>query len=457
MPFTGGDFGATQCSMNVLVWLQHDLRVNDHAALQEAAALGKVLPLYVVDPNDYSSPARAGRHWSFVAECLEDLRGALAGLGAPLVVRSGPPDVVLKRLFKLYQIDRIVTHRRMGADPSRAALRAWAEDNGLIWHDVPPNDCGPLGPLAPVADVAPGLIPTAKALGIAPDHAPHRQIGGGLVANALADSYAAARGLLVEPDPLSVIVGERSSSRLSPYLTHGVLSPTEVIARFRVASLPQGVVRSFTQRLARRAEIHRAAHRFDPPEPLVTPVAQAFAAGQTGLPLVDACLRSLRATGWINSAGRGMLASVGIHHLGLSEAQVHTALARMLTDYDPQIMGAALASVRTGRVADPLRLAEAQDPMGRFTRKWLPELAPVPDALLHRPWRWSGAGQVIGRKYPEALVDPAHALSRARDALALRRRLVQMPDHSFDVIEPAAPAALSWVGPRRGAQLALDL
>lgn len=443
--------------MNVLVWLQHDLRVNDHAALHQAAALGRVLPVYVVDPAEYSSPARAGRHWSFVAECLEDLRVTLAELGAPLVVRSGPPDVVLKRLVKLYQIDRIVTHRAATPDPSRAPLRAWAEENGLIWHDVEASECGPLGALSPVADVAPGLIPTAKALGLGPDLAPHRQIGGRLVAGALTESYAAARGLIVEADPLSVIVGERSSSRLSPYITHGVLSPSEVIAEFRGAALPQGVLRSFTQRLARRSEIHRKAPLFDAPGALTAPTAKAYAAGQTGLPFIDACLRSLQATGWINAAGRGMLASVGLHHLGLSEGQVHAALGRMLTDYDPQIMGVALASVRQGRVVDPLRLAEAHDPSGRFTRKWLPELAPVPDAFLHRPWRWSGAGQVIGRKYPEALVDPAHALSRARDALALRRRLIQMPDESFDVIEPTLAAGLPWAGLRRGAQLALDL
>lgn len=438
--------------MNVLIWFQRDLRVADHAALMAAAAVGKVLPVYVVDPEDWAADRASARQWDFVAESLAGLRADLAALGAPLVVRAGRTEEVLGRLARLYRIGAVFSHADPRNPARRRTLRDWAAGKGLEWHEVAGAE-GAAPILDPVSGVEPGLIPPARALGLPADPCPHRQIGGREAGMALAESFAASRGLLWQPGAMSPIVGERSSSRLSAYLAHGVLSPAKVAALLP-GNLPGQAVRGLQNRLGLRAQLLRQSPAA---EPAVTlgPLAQAFAAGHTGVPFVDACLRSLRATGWINSAGRSMLASFALHHLHLGVGQAGTVLGRLFTDHDPALLWPQMRAARAGRITDPLRIGETHDPEGRFIRRWLPELGPVPDALLHRPWRWSGAVSVLGRRYPEALVDPGTALLQAREAASRLRQAAGPED--FDVIETPWPAHARRLPALSGAQLSLDL
>lgn len=96
--------------MNVLVWFKRDLRLHDHAALCRAVALGRVLPLYIVEPDYWTLPDTSARQWAFAAECLADLRGELAARGAPLAVRVGDAVEVLSRVVRQHRIARIVSH-----------------------------------------------------------------------------------------------------------------------------------------------------------------------------------------------------------------------------------------------------------------------------------------------------------------------------------------------------------
>lgn len=439
--------------MKVLTLFRRDLRVTDHPALVQAARLGQVLPLYVADPTLWQLGGASARQWEFVAETLVELRAALAALGAPLVVRLGPEIEVISRLVKSQDIGHITLHAAPWRAAQDAALVAWARGQGL-GIDLLPEGREALEPpsLAPVPGLEPGMIPHARALGLAADAAPHRQTGGRAAALGLAESYVAGRGAQHPAQGLSPTTGERSGSRLSAHLAVGALSAREVTALLP-GRLPAPVPRLLANRLALRAAMLRAE-----PCPPCLPVAggshlAALLAGQTGLPFVDALLRYFRATGWLNAAGRGLIASVGVHHLGLDAAAVGQVLARLATDHHPALLARNLASVTTARVADPLRLGEDHDPQGQFIRRWLPELAALPEAHLHRPWRWTGAGQMLGRRYPEPLVDPAAALRRAREAAAERRR--GQIEGDFEVIE-GGPGRL---GPRlRGpVQLALDL
>ncbi|MDR5654036.1 FAD-binding domain-containing protein [Ruixingdingia sedimenti] len=402
--------------MNVLVWFRRDLRVADHPALALAAGLGAVLPLYIVDPADWAAAEASARQWAFVAESLADLQGALAGLGAPLVVRVGPPAEVLARLCRAHRITRIVCH----AGPGDAGLAAWARAQGIGWEALPPPAPGaapllPPGALTPVTGVAPGLIPVARALRLADDRCAHRQAGGRAQGLALLDSFLAARGEGYGL-PAAPMVAERASSRLSPHLTHGTLSPAEVAAAVavRVAERPGGrwpvALRAFRARLDQRTQAPAMM-----PEGPATPHLAAFAAGETGLPFVDACLRYLRATGWLDDRLRAMLAGVACRHLGIGAGPAGTVLARAFTDYDPAIHWPQMQRIAAGqgaRAGHPVRLGQTCDPEGAFLRRWLPELDAVPDAFLHTPWRWRGAPGVLGRRYPEPLVDPAVPLPR---------------------------------------------
>ncbi|MDZ4067558.1 MAG: deoxyribodipyrimidine photo-lyase, partial [Tabrizicola sp.] len=126
--------------MNVLIWFKRDLRVHDHPALSLAAGLGPVLPVYVVEPELWAQPDASARQWEVVAEGLADLREALAGIGAPLVVRVGGAVQVLEALCRRHGIARIVSHEETGTLWTYARDRrvaAWARSAGVEWTEVP--------------------------------------------------------------------------------------------------------------------------------------------------------------------------------------------------------------------------------------------------------------------------------------------------------------------------------
>lgn len=374
--------------MNVLVWFDRDLRVADHPALARAAGLGQVLPLYVVEPELWQAPDRAARHWDFTAECLAELRDATGALGAPLVVRTGPAAAVLPALCRRHGIGLILRHRRAGAATPAAA--AWARAAGIGWEELDESDGAPLpapAVLNPVPEVEPGPIPAARALRLAEDRCPHRQLGG----------RSRAMGRLEA-------LGGRGGARLSPYLAAGVLSLAE--ARAAAAEARGPAAAGLRAGLARRARaVAAGAAAPAGPQAGAGPLA-AWAAGETGLPLVDAAMRSLAATGWLDARLRALVAAAATGLLGIAPAAAGLLLARRFTDYDPAIHWPLAGT--PGR-ADPARLAARIDPDGRFTRAWLPELAEVPDALLQTPWRWAGAPRLLGRRYPEPLADPGPA------------------------------------------------
>ncbi|MBK5927771.1 cryptochrome/deoxyribodipyrimidine photo-lyase family protein [Rhodobaculum claviforme] len=456
-----------------IVWFKRDLRVADHAALCAAAALGPVLPLYVVEPELWAQPDASARQWAFVAECLEALRGDLAALGAPLVVRTGCAVEVLETLARRHRLSRIFSHEETGTLWTFARDRrvgAWARANGMAWHEGPQSGvvrrlaardgwagrrdrflaapaAQPPG-LSAVPGVAPGPIPTARTLRLAEDRCPHRQVGGRQAALTTLGGFLTSRGEGYRAAMASPVAGERACSRLSPHLAFGVLSGREVAhaAAARRAERPGGgwgaSLRSFESRLAWRDHfmqkledapdlearcLHRATESLRPRTPDATRLA-AFQSAETGIPFVDACLRYLAATGWLNFRMRAMLVSVAANHLWLDWRATGPFLARRFTDYEPGIhwsqmqMQSGTTGINTIRIYNPVKQGRDQDPDGRFTRAWLPELAEVPDAFLHEPWRWGGAGRVLGRAYPEPVVDVAAAARAAREAVwGLRR------------------------------------
>jgi deoxyribodipyrimidine photo-lyase len=434
--------------MTAILWFKRDLRVTDHAALT-LAAKGPVIPLYIVEPDLWAQPDAAARHWDFIAESLAELRQDLAALGAPLVVRQGEAVEILARLARSHGVTEVISHQDPGTDWSRARDRrvaAWAASQALNWTVLPSaHEVLPAPPLHGPA-IAPGPIPTAQGLGLAPDPCPHRQAGGRAQGLLLLNSFLATRGAAYREAPLSPLLAERASSRLSPHLAWGTLSQAEVsaaaaetLATPRPAPWPQALA-AFRRRLVL------------PLPPLTELRSQgaathlaAFQSAQTGLPFVDACLRALHATGWLSAPLRAMLASVAALPLGLDPAALGASLARAFTDYDPALHWPNLQRHASpqARLIDPLRLAQAQDPTGAFTRRWLPELAEVPLAHLQEPWKWSGARRILGRRYPEAVVDLVSA-TRALRAERSATRPHRPRRTAFAVIEPRPSAQLSF-------------
>jgi deoxyribodipyrimidine photo-lyase len=139
-------------------------------------------------------------------------------------------------------------------------------------------------------------------------------------------------------------------------------------------------------------------------------------------------MRYLAATGWLNFRMRSMVMAVASYQLWLDWRATGPVLARLFTDYEPGIhwpqvqMQSGTTGINTIRIYNPVKQGLDQDPAGTFTRRWVPELAPVPDSFLQEPWKWPGATALLGRRYPEPLVDATAAARIARDTVwGLRR------------------------------------
>ena len=341
------------------MWFKRDLRSVDHRPLIEACAHGPVLPLYIVEPEFWRQADASARQWDFCRESLEALRLELAALGQPLVVRCGDVVSVLERARRQFGIDGLWSHEETGNGWTYARdqrVRAWCREQGIAWHEVaqhgvkrrlPSRDgwarawdqkmaerlCKPPA-LTPLTALDLGAIPTEKDLSLSPDPCPERQSGGRSQGWNALQSFLTERGENYRSDMSNPLKGATSCSRISPYLAWGCLSMREVsqAAEHRRKTLRKegskgrwnGALSSFTGRLhwhchfIQKLEddpslefenLHRAYDGLRPKTPDQTRLT-AWATGQTGLPFVDACMRSLIATGWLNFRMRAMLMAV---------------------------------------------------------------------------------------------------------------------------------------------------
>jgi deoxyribodipyrimidine photo-lyase len=156
------------------------------------------------------------------------------------------------------------------------------------------------------------------------------------------------------------------------------------------------------------------------------------------VPFVDACMRSLIATGWLNFRMRAMVQSFASYHLGLDWRASGERLAQVFSDYEPGIhwpqvqMQSGQTGINTPRIYNPVKQGLDQDPEGRFTRRWVPELAHIPAAILQTPWLATRAD--LGA-YPEPIVDVATAARSAKARLTALRATAGYREASRQVFE----------------------
>jgi deoxyribodipyrimidine photo-lyase len=469
-----------------IVWFKRDLRIMDHKPLVEASMASPVIPLYVVEPDYWHLPDTSLRQWHAICAALEELGQSLSRLQAPMIICIGKVVDILADIHKQHGITAIHTHEETGNDftfQRDKAVRAFCRNNAILLNEYPQfgvvrglknrDDWTKLHyrqmtapilqepeSLTAVSGVTSETLPTAERLGLAPDGCDAPQLGTRKEALRLLGSFFAGRGAEYRKAMSSPLAGEQACSRLSVPLSTGTISIREVLRRCyaerqqmtKLSSVERPIPLTAIDSLIARLHWHchfiqklesepamewRSQHVIHEANRVQTapddPRLIAWATGQTGLPFVDACMRSLIATGWLNFRMRAMVQCIASHHLALDWHVSGTKLARLFTDYEPGIhwsqvqMQSGQAGINIPRIYNPVKQGIDQDPDGTFTRRWVPELARVPLAFLQEPWKMDAkmqqqAGCILGRDYPRPIVDHIEAARAARERLTLIRR-----------------------------------
>ncbi len=460
-----------------VVWFKRDLRLDDHAILSAAALRGPVLPLVIVEREYWKLPDTSARQWRFWRNSIEDLQINIAARGGALVVRVGDATEVLSKLYAEIGSFKLWAHEETGnywTNQRDKAVHRWCKANDIAFEER--RQFGVIrGPKVnrdkwamrwdrtmdtPILPVPSLLIwerarcealPSAQDLGLDDDGLIALPKAGREAALDTLNSFLHLRGEHYTRAMSSPVTAPDACSRLSWHIAYGTISMREVTqaawAHYRNLAPSEKAwrqaMRSFIARLhwhchfiqkletEPEAEWRPYARVYEGlrPRPADPARLAAWSAGQTGYPFIDAAMRYLNATGWINFRMRAMLMSFASYDLWLPWQDSGAVLARKFIDYEPGIhwsqcqMQSGETGINTVRIYSPVKQGYDQDPDGRFIRQWLPELAEVPDIYLHEPWKLATDDRaLLCLDYPRRNVDHAVAAKAAKDTIYNLRR-----------------------------------
>ncbi len=443
-----------------LLWLRRDLRRGDHPALGAAAQHGAVVPVFVLDPAFWETAGPVRRGW--LAATLRALDHAYAGR---LCLRRGAPEQVLPALAA--EVGAAEVHLSAETEPVGAArdalVRRTLASTGVDWvetgspYAVGPGrvrkaDGKPYRVFTPFLRAwrehgwrGPALEPADLNLaGVPADAAAWAAVDAALAAcpvelPAAGETAALARWAEFRDQGLATYDSDRDrpdragTSRLSPYLKFGVLHPRTLLAD--LAHREGKGVERFTAELAWRefyadvlhhnpasvgADLNPLGVDYDEPDASF----DAWCAGRTGYPVVDAGMRQLLASGWMHNRVRMITASFLTKDLHLWWPHGARHFLDHLIDGDVAsnthgwqwTAGTGTDASPYFRVFNPIGQGERFDPDGEYVRRWVPELRHLAGASAHRPWE---APDGYAHGYPERMVD--HAAERV-EALARYQR-----------------------------------
>lgn len=454
-----------------VVWFKRDLRWEDHQPLFEA--IRTELPticFFSIEPDLIKSVHYSNRHWKFMLECIRELRSKFNACKRPFYLLEGDVISILNAIYEEHGEFRLFSHMETGIAVTYErdkAVQQWCREREVQWLEFQQQAVqrgrknrkewtqswnrfmyAPIRKIdlteLKVAELSKSVLERfSPRFEVKAEHE-RMQRGGRSVGLAYLQSFLRKRHVNYSWHISKPAQSRTSCSRLSPYLAWGAISIREVV-QMTVEQLEKS---RYKRNLANfKSRLHWHCHFIQKleSEPAIEFCNQNRAfdqirytlndnyleqwkTGRTGIPLVDACMRCLNATGYINFRMRAMLVSFWTHHLMQPWQPAADHLSQQFLDFEPGIhfaqiqMQAGTVGYHTLRTYNPTKQALEHDPSAEFIKKWVPELEGLASYHAIEPWSLTAMEEMmydfkLGVAYPKPICDIEEAGRYARDTL----------------------------------------
>ncbi len=455
-----------------IVWFKKDLRLHDHAPLYHALLENEPLLLcFILEPSVFCGPYYSARHARFILESIKDLQARLGNYGTTVHFFHSEALPVFQFLNNLFEIRKVFSHTetniRITFERDKACGRFF-KANEICWEEYAQNgvirglqsrDKWPEGQkayltgeeltpdLSGIRTVPPFPIPQEINLPLPEAYLqcdPNFQRGGETTGLAVWSDFLKNRHTRYSASISKPALSRIHCSRISPFLTFGNLSLRRVYQETEAQIRRKGKDRNlqnfqtrlewqshFIQKFETecRIETENMNRGFDEIRmELNMEWLERWKNGLTGFPMVDAVMRCLKETGYVNFRMRAMTVSFWTHHLFQPWQPAAEWLASVFLDFEPGIhfpqiqMQAGTTGINLIRMYNPVKQSYEHDTEGTFIKTWVRELRPLEGRILHEPWTISPMEEMLydfrpGIDYPLPMIDLKASEKKAKEKL----------------------------------------